>query len=80
LPLDHHLGGDAGMVGSNLPEHVLAAHALEPAQDVLQRVVQRMTHMQGSGHIRRRNDDRIRLRVGAVRPSGPKGQRLFPRF
>src|SRR5579883_2374391 len=30
LPLDHHLGGDAGMVGAGLPEHVAATHALEP--------------------------------------------------
>jgi hypothetical protein len=34
------------MVGAGLPEHVLAAHALEPAQDVLERVVERMAHMQ----------------------------------
>ena len=46
LPLDHHLRGDAGMVGARLPQHVLAAHALEAGQDVLQRVVERMAHMQ----------------------------------
>ena len=46
LPLDHHLGGDAGMVGAGLPEHVAPAHALEPAEHVLQRVVERMPHMQ----------------------------------
>ena len=39
LPLDHHLGGDAGVVGAGLPQHVRAAHPLEPRQDVLQRVV-----------------------------------------
>ena len=46
LALDHHLRGDAGMVGARLPQHVPAAHALEAAQDVLQRVVERMAHMQ----------------------------------
>ena len=46
LALDHHLRGDAGMVGARLPEHVLAAHALEAAQNVLQRVVERVAHMQ----------------------------------
>ena len=46
LAFDHHLRRDAGMVGAWLPEHVPAAHALEPAQDVLQRVVERMAHMQ----------------------------------
>ena len=31
LALDHHLGGDAGVVRARLPQHVLAAHALEAA-------------------------------------------------
>ena len=29
LPLDHHLRGDAGVIRAGLPQHVLAAHALE---------------------------------------------------
>ena len=29
LPLDHHLGRDAGVVGARLPQHVAAAHPLE---------------------------------------------------
>ena len=29
LPLDHHLGRDAGMVGARLPQRVAAAHALD---------------------------------------------------
>ena len=32
LALDHHLGGDAGVVGAGLPQHVRAAHALEAAR------------------------------------------------
>ena len=32
LALDHHLRGDAGMIGARLPQHVLAAHALEAAR------------------------------------------------
>ena len=78
LPLDHHLGGDAGVVGADLPEHVLAAHALEPAEHVLQRVVERMAHMQRAGDVGRRNDDAIGLGLGALGPSGPEGARLFP--
>ncbi len=46
LPLDHHLGGDAGVIRAWLPQHVLAAHALEAGEHVLQRVVERMAHMQ----------------------------------
>ncbi len=36
LPLDHHLGRDAGVIGAGLPQHVAAAHPLEAAEDVLQ--------------------------------------------
>src|SRR3546814_7236994 len=44
LALDHHLSGDAGVVGARLPQHVAALHALVAAEDVLDRVVQRMAH------------------------------------
>ena len=45
LALDHHLSGNAGMVGTGLPQHVAAAHALEAAQHVLQGIVERMAHV-----------------------------------
>ena len=67
LPLDHHLRGDAGMIHPRLPQHVAAAHALEAGQHVLQRVVERVTHMQRAGHVRRRNDDGVGPRR---RPAG----------
>ena len=67
LPLDHHLGRDAGMVGAGLPQHVAAAHALEAAEDVLQRVVERVAHMQRARHVRRRDHDGERR---GVLPSG----------
>ncbi len=78
LPLDHHLGRDAGMIGARLPQHVRAAHALEAAQHVLQGIVQRMAHMQRAGDVGRRNDDRVRLGVGALGPAGLEGAGLFP--
>ena len=59
----HHLGGDAGMVGAGLPEHVLAAHPLETDQDVLDRVVERVPHMERAGDVGRRNDDGERFRI-----------------
>lgn len=69
LALDDHLGGDARMVHARLPQHVLAAHPLEADHDVLQRVVERVAHVQRTGHVRWRNDDRegfrARLGVGA---------------
>ena len=69
LALDDHLRRDAGMVGARLPQHVLAAHALEAGENVLQRIVERMAHVQVAGDVRRRDDDRERLRRGALRPS-----------
>src|SRR5262249_59605920 len=56
LTLDHHLGADASMISARLPQHVLAAHALEPAQHILQRVVERMPNVQGTGGIGWRDD------------------------
>ena len=76
LPLDDHLRGDAGVIGARLPEHVLAAHALEAAQHVLQRVVERVPHVQRARHVRRRDDDAVGLRVGALRPAGLEGVAL----
>ena len=35
LPLDDHLRGDAGVVGARLPEDVVAAHAVQADEQVL---------------------------------------------
>ncbi len=56
---DHHLGGDAGVVGAHLPQHVEAAHAVVAHQRVHQRVLEGVAHVQGAGHVRRRQQDRI---------------------
>ena len=77
LALDHHLGRDAGMVGAGLPQHVLAAHALEAAQDVLQRVVERVAHVQRAGDVRRRDDDAVGLGAARAR-AGRRGRRRPP--
>src|SRR5262250_2514451 len=55
-----------GMDHAGLPQHVLAAHALETAEDVLQRVVKRVAHMQRAGDIGRRNDDAVQLGPGTL--------------
>ena len=78
LALDDHLRGDARVVGARLPEHVLAAHAFEPAKDILQGIVERVAHVQVAGDVRRRNDDAIGRRARALGPSGAEGARLFP--
>ena len=61
LALDHHLGGDAGVVGARQPERGFPSHALETDQHVLQGVVERMPDMQGAGDVGRRDDDGERL-------------------
>ena len=78
LPLDHSLGGDAGVIGARLPQDVFAAHALEATQDVLQCIVQRVAHMQRAGDIGRRDDDAIRLGLGALGPAGTEGAGRLP--
>ena len=78
LPLDHHLGGDAGMVGAGLPQHVAAAHALEAAENVLQRVVQRVAHVQRARHVRRRDHDGERRGVFSFRAAGLERAALLP--
>ena len=78
LPLDDHLGRDTGVVGAGLPQHILAAHALEPAKHVLQRVVEGVPHVQRSRHIRRRDDDAIGIGALALGPARLEGTRLFP--
>ena len=60
-PLDDRLGGDAGVIGAGHPERLEALHAFLADEDVLQRVVQGVAEVQGAGHVRRRNDDRVRL-------------------
>lgn len=78
LALDHHLGGDAGMIGAGLPQHVAATHPLETAQDVLQRVVERVAHVQRTGHIRRRDHDGEGRGVLALGPAGLERPALLP--
>ena len=55
------LGCDACVVGARHPQRLIALHALGADQDILQGLVERMAHVQLTGHVRGRNDDRIRL-------------------
>ena len=55
----HHLGGDAGVVGAHLPQRVAAEHAVIADQRVLQRVLERVAHVQGAGDVRRRQQDGV---------------------
>ena len=59
LPLDHHLRGDARVVGPGLPQGIAATHALVTGERVHERVREGMPHVQRAGHVRRRDHDAI---------------------
>ena len=56
---DHHLGGDAGVVGAHLPQRAVTAHAVVADQRVLQGVLERVAHVQRAGDVRRRQQDGV---------------------
>ena len=62
--LDLHLGGDAGVVGARQPEHFFAVHARLAGEDVLDRVIEHVAHVEHAGDVRRRNDDGISRALG----------------
>ncbi|GBF26470.1 hypothetical protein MnTg02_01510 [bacterium MnTg02] len=68
------------MVHAGLPQHVLAAHPLKSGKNILNGIVERMPHMERTGHIRWWNDDAIGCRpaLQAVRLAARKCARLFP--
>jgi hypothetical protein len=78
LALHDHLRGDARMVHAGLPENVLAAHALEADHDVLQRVVERMAHVQRAGYVGRRDDDGECLRARFSTSASAERPSFFP--
>ena len=61
LALDHHLRGDAGVVGARLPQRVVAAHAVLARERVHERVLERVAHVQRAGDVRRRQHDAVGL-------------------
>ena len=54
---------DCSVIGSGLPESLIALHSLPTDQNILHRVVKRMAHMQLAGNVWRRHDDRERLLI-----------------
>ena len=75
LALDHHLGGDAGMVHADHPERVLALQPGVADEDVLERVVERVADMERAGDVGRRDDDGEGLGLG---PLGAEQALLLP--
>ncbi len=75
---DDHLGGDAGMVLTGLPERVEAAHPVPADEDVLQRVVEGVAHVERAGDVGRRDHDGERLRPRLRVRARLEGAGLFP--
>jgi len=59
VPLDHGLGGDAGMVGARKPQGLIPGHAVVARQQVHDGVLQGVAHVQGSGDVGGRDDDAV---------------------
>ncbi len=76
--LDHHLGGDAGVVEAGLPEHVEALHALPAGEDVHERVVEGVAHVQRAGDVGRRQQDAEGLGAGPRVGAGAEGVGRIP--
>src|SRR5262249_20071769 len=57
LPLDDVLRGDTRVIGPWHPESVVAIHPLVADENVLQRHVEGVPHVQGARDVWRRNDD-----------------------
>ena len=78
ITLNNHLGCDTGVIHAGLPENLFAEHTVIANQNILQRVVQRVSHMQNAGNVRRRNDNgksllvlaHVGLEIAAVFPVG----------
>ena len=64
LLLHLDLGGDAGVVAAGQPQGFVALHALIADQNVLQRAVHGVAHVELAGDVGRRHDDGKRLLVG----------------
>ena len=70
LPLHDVLRCDARMVGAGHPERGEPGHTLLPDENVLDRVVERMAHVEHAGHVRRRNDYREPSVLPTFHPRG----------
>jgi hypothetical protein len=61
LPLHHVLRGDASVIGAEHPQRLPSVHPLVTNEDVLERVVQGVPHMERARHVRGRVDDAVGL-------------------
>ena len=58
LAVDHHLGGDAGVIGAGEPEGVVAEHAVPADGDVDLGMLEHVADVEDAGDVGGRNDER----------------------
>ena len=63
---NHHLGGDTGVVGADLPQGFFTQHAVIAGEGILNGVLERMAHVQGAGDVRRRNHNGVAFAIQAI--------------
>ncbi len=74
LPFNHHLRGDAGVVGAHLPQGVAALHAVVADQGVHDRFLEAVPHVQAARHVGRGDHDA----VGRFAATGREIATVFP--
>ena len=79
LALDHHLCGDAGVVGAGKPEGAAARHATPAGEDVHLRLVEHVAHVQAAGDVGRRQQDRRRASAARAPAGGVGWAKSFSR-
>ncbi len=57
LSLHHHLGRNAGVIRTGLPQRFIAFHPMVSNERIHDRILEGMTHVQAAGHIWWRNRD-----------------------
>jgi len=67
LLLDDDLRRNAGVIGADLPQRVVAAHPVVADHEVHQRLLERMPHVQRAGDVRRWQLDAERGGIGPHR-------------
>ena len=65
LALHHHLGGDARVVGSGLPQRVAPPHPVIAGQRIHDGVLEGVAHVQRAGDVGRRDHDAVGLAITA---------------
>ena len=56
---DNRLGSDSRVVGAGHPKDVIALHPPPADQDVLQRIIESVSQVEGAGDVRWRNHDAV---------------------